>query len=112
MLIQKRFLKGGAVKNPRFFAPFLLPESVAWNELKRQFAHGAIVTLHVLEPRFITGNRFAERGEGCRQNFYAVEIHAGLFERAVKLAFHPINCRIVTHKPALTLYEIKEVLAS
>ena len=74
--------------------------------------HGAIVTLQVLEPRFVTGNRFAERGEACRQNFYAFEIRAGFFERAIKLAFHPFNCRIATHKPALTLYEIKAALAS
>ena len=49
------------------------------------------------EPGFVGWNRLAEGDEARRQNFDAFEIGASFFERATKLASHPINCRIRTH---------------
>jgi hypothetical protein len=58
----------------------------------------------VLEPRFVARDRRAERSKACGQNFDAIEVGARFFERTIKFAFDPIDCRIRCHNNPYFLY--------
>ena len=55
------------------------------------------VQAQVLKSRLVVRDRLFKCRQPCGENFYAIKIGARFFECAIKFAFYPINCRVLTH---------------
>jgi hypothetical protein len=57
----------------------------------------------MMEPGLIAGYRRAESCKGGSENLDTIEIGTRFFERAVELAFYPVDCSVRSHSSPMFL---------